>query len=144
MVMDNATIANLKREQERHVLIAQKIGKLLEEIQALENGKWSSEPAASVSNVLEARQNGNDQDLDRRFAAMTQADAVETVINIQGGRATVSEIFQALKAGGMIFPNTGYVSTILSRYKKKFRQISHGNWALVQPEFFPNDNRPEG
>lgn len=136
-MMDNATIASLKREAERHKLIAEKIDRLVEDLQALENGQTppqSKEPVAAIH--FETKDNG-------RFSEMTQIEATETILR-ERGKATVGTIFDELNAGGRPMRRSMYVSTLLSKNKNKFQPLGNGVWTLVQPDFLSHENNTQG
>lgn len=134
--VDNSTIATLKREAERHKIIAEKIAKLVEELQAFENNGPQSKEPDIVEVHLDTKTHG-------RFGKMTQIEAVEMILK-EKGKATVGEIFNALNSGGKPLPKTMYVSTVLSRNKNKFRPLGGGVWALVQPEFLTHESSTQG
>jgi hypothetical protein len=150
--MDNSTIASLKRDAERHKLMAEKIAKFLEELQSIENGNTLPEngnamPAATQEpELIKTRPSmrpspvtGSVADAHGRFSRMTQIEAVETILK-ERGKATVGSIFEELLSGGKPVLKPMYVSTLLSRNKNKFRTLGGGVWTLVQPEFLNHDS----
>jgi hypothetical protein len=131
--VDNSTIATLKREADRHRIIAEKIDKFVKDLQALENGQT---PRPIVEIHLKTKANG-------RFSNMTQIEAVEMILK-ERGKATVGSIFDELSAGGKPLLKLMYVSTLLSKNKKKFSSLGGGIWTLVQPEFLSHDSGTQG
>ncbi len=136
--MDNATIASLKKEEERHKLIAEKIAKFLEELQSFENGN-TLPPANQEPSTSKPRHEEIETKVHGRFSEMTQIEAVEMILK-EKGKATVGSIFDELNAGGKSLLKPMYVSTLLSKNKTKFRSLGGGTWTLVQPEFLQHEN----
>ncbi len=136
--MDNATIAALKKEEERHKMIAEKIAKFLEELQSMENGN-ALPTAAQEPAIVETRHREIETEVHGRFSKMTQIEAVETILK-EKGKAAVGSIFDELSTGGKPLLKPMYVSTLLSKNKTKFRSLGGGIWTLVQPEFLSHDS----
>ena len=134
--MNSSTIDNLRREEQKHRAIADKIAKFLTELEAFEKGE--DPPLINQDHIdpkpSTIQQNGSDISRNGRFSKMTQADAVEAVLR-EKGSASAREIFEELRHGGKPLPKTMYVSTVLTRYKQRFRSLGNGNWTLIQPEF---------
>ena len=133
--MNSSTIDNLRREAEKHRMIADKIAKFLIELEAFEKSE-NPQPAPNGQVVPQtsAMQNGSDSSKNGRLSKMTQAEAVEAVLK-EKVSASAREILEELRIGGKPLPKTMYVSTILTRYKHKFRSLGDGSWTLIQPEF---------
>jgi hypothetical protein len=135
--MNSSTIDNLRKEAEKHRIIAEKIANFLVELQAFENGEGLPvSPHQQTAPKARAMQNDSDIARSGRFSAMTQFQAVEAVLK-EKGSASAREILEELRHGGKPLPKTMYVSTVLSRYKHKFRSLGDGRWTLIQPEFPP-------